>query len=137
MDAKLLKGLTAAITKEKAVFELIAPKVGGVKASDGTWIEVHHMIDGGPSVLFDAVALLTSSEAMDDLVKEATARDFVADAFQHCKFIGYDHRPCRFSKRQALRMLSMIGILVLPSEEGLKASYHPLASSGSGDESRP
>ena len=41
------------------------------------------MIDGGPSVLFDAVALLTSAEAIDDLVTEATARDFVADAFQH------------------------------------------------------
>ncbi len=50
----------------------------------------HHMVDGGPSVLFDAVALLTSAAAMADLVQEATARDFVADAFQHCKFIGYD-----------------------------------------------
>ena len=26
---------------------------------------------------------------MADLVQEATARDFVADAFAHCKFIGY------------------------------------------------
>jgi catalase len=26
---------------------------------------------------------------MDDLLKEHTARDFVADAFAHCKFIGY------------------------------------------------
>lgn len=47
------------------------------------------MIDGGPSVLFDAVALLVAAPAVDDLVNEATARDFVADAFQHCKFIGY------------------------------------------------
>ena len=27
--------------------------------------------------------------AIDDLLQEATARDFVADAFAHCKFIGY------------------------------------------------
>jgi catalase len=47
------------------------------------------MVDGGPSVLFDAVALLTSPDGIEDLVDEATARDFVADAFQHCKFIGY------------------------------------------------
>ena len=26
---------------------------------------------------------------MADLVQESTARDFVADAFAHCKFIGY------------------------------------------------
>lgn len=120
VDAKLLKGLTAAITKEKAVFELIAPKVGGVKASDGTWIEVHHMIDGGPSVLFDAVALLTSSEAMDDLVKEATARDFVADAFQHCKFIGYDPSAMPLLEKAGIADALDEGILVLPSEEGLE-----------------
>ena len=47
------------------------------------------MIDGGPSVLYDAVALLPAAAAMDDLLQESTARDFVADAFAHCKFIGY------------------------------------------------
>ncbi|MFN3634384.1 MAG: catalase C [Rhizobium rhizophilum] len=119
VDAKLLKGLTAAITKDKAVFELIAPKVGGVKASDGTWIEVHHMIDGGPSVLFDAVALLTSAEAMDDLVKEATARDFVADAFQHCKFIGYDKSAMPLLEKAGISEALDEGVIDLPGEEGL------------------
>ena len=47
------------------------------------------MIDGGPSVLYDAVALLPAKAAVADLVQESTARDFVADAFAHCKFIGY------------------------------------------------
>jgi catalase len=119
VDAKLLKGLTAAITKEKAVFELIAPKVGGVKASDGSWIEVHHMIDGGPSVLFDAVALLTSPEAMDDLVKEATARDFVADAFQHCKFIGYDPSAMPLLEKAGIADALDEGVIALPGDEGL------------------
>jgi len=90
VDAKLLKAVTKAVVAEKAMVELIAPKVGGVTADDGTFIEANHMIDGGPSVLFDAVVVLTSHQAIDDLVKEATARDFVADAFQHCKYIGYD-----------------------------------------------
>jgi catalase len=119
VDAKLLKGLTAAITKEKAVFELIAPKVGGVKASDGSWIEVHHMIDGGPSVLFDAVVLLTSAEAMDDLVKEATARDFVADAFQHCKFIGYDTSAMPLLDKAGIADALDEGVIALPGDEGL------------------
>ena len=60
-----------------------------MKASDGSWIEADQMIDGGPSVLYDAVALLPAAAAMDDLLQESTARDFVADAFAHCKFIGY------------------------------------------------
>jgi catalase len=90
VDAKLLRAVTKAVAEEKAVVELIAPKVGGVTADDGSLVQAHHMIDGGPSVLFDAVVLLTSHQAIDDLVTEAAARDFVADAFQHCKYIGYD-----------------------------------------------
>ena len=89
VDAALLKALTSAVTKEKAMVEIIAPKVGGVTASDGSWVVAQQMIDGGPSVLYDAVAVLPSPEAVDELATEATARDFVADAFQHCKFIGH------------------------------------------------
>jgi len=47
------------------------------------------MMDGGPSVLFDAVVLLLSKEGAERLTGEAAARDFVADAFAHCKFIGF------------------------------------------------
>jgi catalase len=88
-EAALLGALKAALKKENATFEIIAPKVTGVEASDGSWIEADQMIDGGPSVLYDAVALLPAADAIDDLVQESTARDFVADAFAHCKFIGY------------------------------------------------
>jgi catalase len=88
-DAALLKKLQSAIEKEGAVMEVIAPKVGGVEAADGTWIDAKHMIDGGPSVLFDAVALILSEEGAEHLTGEAAARDFVADAFAHCKFIGF------------------------------------------------
>ncbi|TIM38707.1 MAG: catalase [Mesorhizobium sp.] len=87
-DAALLKNLQAAIEKEGAVMEVIAPKVGGVEAADGSLIAAKHMIDGGPSVLFDAVALILSEEGAERLTGEAAARDFVADAFAHCKFIG-------------------------------------------------
>ncbi|MFU0505793.1 catalase [Pseudaminobacter sp. NGMCC 1.201702] len=88
-DAALLKKLRSAIEKEGAVMEVIAPKVRGVEAADGSWIEAKHMIDGGPSVLFDAVALILSEEGAERLTGEAAARDFVADAFAHCKFIGF------------------------------------------------
>jgi len=88
-DAAILKALKTALDKEGATFEIIAPKIGGAKAGDGSWIEADQMIDGVPSVLYDAVALLPGEAAMVDLVQESTARDFVADAFAHCKFIGY------------------------------------------------
>jgi len=88
-DAALLKTLQTAIEKEGAAMEVIAPKVRGVEAADGSWIAAKHMIDGGPSVLFDAVALILSEEGAQRLAGEAAARDFVADAFAHCKFIGF------------------------------------------------
>ena len=121
VDAKLLKGLMDAVIREKAVVELIAPKVGGVTASDGKFVEAKHMIDGGPSVLFDAVALLTSSAAIDDLVKEAAARDFVADAFQHCKFIGYDQSALPLLEKAGIADALDEGVLALPGEEGLSS----------------
>ncbi|KZD20363.1 catalase [Tardiphaga robiniae] len=89
VDANLLAALKAAIVKEGAVCEVVAPKVTGAKADDGSLVEADEMIDGGPSVLYDAVALLPGAAGMADLLQESTARDFLADAFSHCKFIAY------------------------------------------------
>jgi catalase len=88
-DAALLKALKAAVTAEGAVLELVAPMIGGVKDSEGAVHPVNQKVNGGPSVLYDAVAILLSAEGAELLAKEATARDFVNDAFAHAKFIGY------------------------------------------------
>jgi catalase len=89
VDAALLSGVQAAFREEGAEVKLVAPMVGGVKASDGSWITADEKIDGGPSVVFDAVAVLLSDTGAQLLRDEATARDFVADAFAHCKFIAH------------------------------------------------
>ena len=88
-DIKLFNALTQAVEAEGATYEVIAPTIGGVKSSDGTWIEAQQKINGGPSVLYDAVVLLLSPTGAPLLAQEATARDFVSDAFAHSKFIGY------------------------------------------------
>lgn len=119
-DPKTLKALTDAITGEKGVVELIAPKVGGVKLSDGAHVKAHHMIDGGPSVLFDAIALLTSPDAIDDLVDEAAARDFVADAFQHCKFIGYDSSAVPLLEKAGIAGALDEGVLEISKKDGVR-----------------
>ena len=69
--------------------EIVAPKVGGVEAADGSWIAAKHMIDGGPSVLFDAVALLLSEEGAERLRGRGRCAGFRRDAFAHLKFIGF------------------------------------------------
>ena len=89
VDAALLSAVQAAFREEGAMVKLVAPMVGGVKASDGSWITADEKIDGGPSVVFDAVAVLLSDTGAQLLRDESTARDFVSDAFAHCKFIAH------------------------------------------------
>jgi len=88
-DAATFAALKAACGKEGSQFEVIAPKIGGVTLSDRKKVPAQQKIDGGPSVLYDAVALLVSEEGAKLLAKDAPTRDFIADAFTHCKFIGY------------------------------------------------
>ena len=90
VDIDLVTALQSALEDEGALIEFVAPMVGGVEASDGTWIEAKQKIDGGPSVLYDAVAVLASADGVQNLVRESTAKDFVNDAFAHCKFIAYN-----------------------------------------------
>jgi catalase len=89
IDAKVLAALQGELEKEGAVMKLVAPYVGGVNAADGTFIEAHEKLDGGPSVLFDAVVILVSDEGARLLLQEPAARDFIADAFAHMKFVAY------------------------------------------------
>ncbi len=88
-DARLLDALTAAAEAEGAVVELIAPKIGGVVATDKVLYPANQKIDGGPSVLYDAVAIIPSVKGASLLAAQAAAKDFVNDAHAHCKFVGY------------------------------------------------
>ena len=89
VDAAILAGLREAVQAEGAMLEIIAPKVGGAAASDGSAVPAQQKVGGGPSVLYDAVAVLVSAEGAALLANEAAAKDFVNDAFAHAKFIAY------------------------------------------------
>jgi len=69
--------------------EIVAPAIGGVTASDGSRIDADQQVDGGPSVLYDAVVVATSADGATALAQNPAARDFVTDAYAHGKFIGY------------------------------------------------
>jgi catalase len=89
VNAELVKALKKALEQEGALIEFIAPAIGGVQASDSSWIEAGQAIDGGPSVLYDAVALLVSEAGTKSLMDHPALRDFIADAYAHAKFIAY------------------------------------------------
>jgi catalase len=95
VDASFLRQLENEFNDIGATVELVAPAIGGIKSEDGAWIEARKSLATAPSVLFDAVAIVVSPQASKEIVKSALALAFVADAYEHCKFIAFtaDARP--------------------------------------------
>ncbi len=88
-DAETLAALRAAAESAGATVEVIAPAVGGVNISDGSRVPAGQQVDGAPSVLYDAVAVIAEPGGARALAARPAARDFVTDAVAHSKFIGY------------------------------------------------
>jgi len=88
-DGKVVSSVRAAAESAGAQVQLIAPKIGGVTLKDGSKLKVDRQLQGGPSVLFDAVALVLSEAGCALLLNEGAAVDFAKDAFGHLKAIGF------------------------------------------------
>ncbi len=88
VEAELLTELRSILQAEGAMMKLVAPRVGGVTDSAGTLHPADEKLGGGPSVIFDAVAVLPGSDAAM-LAANPAAQDFLTDAHAHCKFIAH------------------------------------------------
>lgn len=60
-------------------------------------------------MLYDAVAVLPSSDGASTPAANAAAKDFVTDAHVHCKFIGRneEHRPPPKASARPVRFLTV------------------------------
>jgi catalase len=87
-EADLLNGLKDAAKAEGAMLKIVAPRIGGINDSAGTHWPADEKVDGGPSVLFDAVAIMPGTETAAKLADDPAAKDFLNDAFAHSKFIA-------------------------------------------------
>jgi catalase len=117
-DAGLIAGLQEAAEAEGANVEFVAPAVGGITASDGAPIKVSQQVDGGPSVLYDAVVLLPSKAGAASLARIPAARDFLTDAYAHCKFIGCPEEAVPLLEATGLSGLTDAGIVTLNGQHG-------------------
>jgi catalase len=89
-DAAMIKSLTKAVEAAGGAVKLVATRVGGIKLSDGKTTAAHGQLDGTPSLVFDAVALVLSASAGKQLAGVAAAVDFAREAFGHLKAIAFD-----------------------------------------------
>ena len=87
-DAAEVLALETAVSKAGGKLKIVAPKIGGAIAADGSVLEADFQLAGGPSVLFDAVFVALSADGAKLLSTEAPAVAWVHDAFQHLKVIG-------------------------------------------------
>lgn len=86
--AAIVARLTEAVEGAGGLVEVVALAVGGARLSDGTVLEAKQAVAGGPSVLYDAVAVVTGPAGGTALADDPAARDFITDAFTHFKVIG-------------------------------------------------
>ncbi|UOA34210.1 Catalase C (plasmid) [Sulfitobacter sp. DSM 110093] len=88
-DVAVVEALEKAFADEGAMVAIVTPHIQGVTLSDGSTRAADEKIDGGPSVVFDAVALVFGEEKADQIAKNKPSQDFVSDAFAHNKFIAW------------------------------------------------
>ncbi|ANK81076.1 MAG: catalase HPII [Rhizobiales bacterium NRL2] len=88
-DADIVSAIRSAAEAEGTKVAIVAPHIAGAKLSDGTALAADEKIDGGPSVVFDAVAVVMPSNTAGQVKQDKPTVDFVSDAFAHAKFIAY------------------------------------------------
>jgi catalase len=110
--------LRAAAKVESANVEIIAPVIAGATLDDGTLLPADQMVGGGPSVLYDAVAVVVSDAGAAELAQLPPAKDFVSDAHAHCKLIAYTP--------EAMPLFDAAGVA-----EAMDAGYHPITARAS------
>ncbi|WP_439534011.1 catalase [Polymorphobacter sp.] len=88
-SAAVVNALFEAVAGVEAKLKIVCPTIGGVTLDDGSRLKADFQLAGGPSVLFDAVAVIATEEGAAVLSSESAAVAWVHDAFAHLKVIGY------------------------------------------------
>jgi catalase len=89
-DQAAIKALQKDVEKHGGQIALVAPQVGTAAQANGKVPPCNlYQLAGGPSALFDAVAIIVSDAAGKKLSQDAAAVAWVHDAFAHLKVIGH------------------------------------------------
>jgi catalase len=86
-DGAALSAFAERLTAEGAVARFIGPVLGAVATADDGAIEVDVPLAAAASVLFDAVVLPDGAKAVDVLVRDGRALEFIKDQYRHAKTI--------------------------------------------------
>ena len=116
-DRKLLKTIQNDIEKESATVALITSKAQGEHDATETLQTGVMALRGAPSVLFDAVVVLSGPKGDQELAKNPNAVSFLMDAFRHYKAIAWSGIPTLVTKA---KLASGGGLIDLDEEDGIE-----------------
>ena len=101
-DKNTILSIQEGVKNEGGTTKLVADRINNIVLSDGSKVKAQGKLDGMPSQIFDAVAIVLSKEGTAKLKKEGAAVQFVMDAFGHLKAIGHT--------QEALPLLQKAGV---------------------------
>src|SRR5690606_6808119 len=88
VDEDGLNAIKAALEEGGAMTEVIAPRHGSIRASNGNAVDVKFSFLTSSSVLYDAVYIAGGSESVAALAAMPDAIHFINEAYRHCKAIA-------------------------------------------------
>jgi catalase len=92
-DDKLKRDLVSAIENEGAKVAVVASKIQGEFDSQKQLHRADMALRASPSVLFDAVVVLSGPEGDKKLAGDPNAVSFLMDGKRHCKAVGFSGIP--------------------------------------------
>lgn len=87
--ADLLEALERQLLRAGARMAIVAPRGVRIRDDRGHLVPISYELSATPSVLFDAVAILTTGNGAEELARDRHARAWVLNAFHHCRVVGY------------------------------------------------
>ncbi|MDQ3111369.1 MAG: catalase [Bacteroidota bacterium] len=88
VDANSINKMKKALESNGATVKIIAPKLGFIKAANGSEIKVDESFLTATSVVYDAVFIPGGIKSVAAITAEADALHFVNEAYKHCKAIA-------------------------------------------------
>jgi catalase len=111
-DAKLRKEVVSQIESEGAKAAVIASKIQGELDSRGQPVVPDLALRTSPSVLFDAVIVLSGPDGDKKLSADPNAVGFLMDANRHCKAVGFAGIPSLAKQSGTLEAPGIVNITI-------------------------
>ena len=118
-DLDTARAFRQGLEAEGAVVRWVGPRVGPQAGGNGDTVDAEASLETEPAVLFDAMLVPGGAIAVDTLVEDGRAIEFVREQFRHCKVIAAVGDGLRLLEAAGLAdVLDAPGLVTAPASSG-------------------